>query len=58
VRVFIIATEITVEDIDRYKTVGFDKTTVAVENSLVVFLYCVLTFYTDYILIILYLNSL
>jgi hypothetical protein len=32
VKVFIIATEIMVEDFERYKTVGFGKTTVAVEK--------------------------
>ena len=42
-RAFIIATEITVEDDDRYRTVGFGEITAAVKivrKIVLVFLYC------------------
>ena len=49
-RAFIISTEITVEDNDRYKTVGFVEITVAVEKILYSF-YFILCSYV-FILII------
>ncbi len=62
VRAFIIVTEITVEVNDRYRTVGFGEITAAVKivrKIVMQFFYIIsLRFYTDYVLIKLYLNSL